>query len=232
MANLHWICLVLLVHFYIAWQIWKYIKKYSFGLLLYESGQAINKYLRMILGDRIIEALKGAVIYVMFKPNPIVQIMYLIIVIGGFVIYFRTVLMKYCPGPYWSSFNWVTGPCVMFVCYYSFYRACTDDPGIIKNKKQAEEIAKKYVYDNALYCENNECQTCKFVKPARSKHCAVCNHCVEKFDHHCIWLNSCVGVKNYRWFLLFIFLHILICIYGVIAAGAIFMGVYDERKHQ
>ena len=54
----------------------------------------------------------------------------------------------------------------------------------------------------------------------RSRHCRFCRGCIEKYDHHCIWyniyiyiyrINGCVGAKNYKYFLLFLFTHSIMC---------------------
>jgi palmitoyltransferase ZDHHC13/17 len=56
------------------------------------------------------------------------------------------------------------------------------------------------------------CPDCEVLRTPRSKHCAICNRCVDRFDHHCPWINNCVGIHNHNSFLVFIITLLLILV--------------------
>ena len=51
---------------------------------------------------------------------------------------------------------------------------------------------------------NKMCPYCMVEQGKFSKHCFLCNKCIEIFDHHCHWINNCVGHLNRPYFIGFI----------------------------
>ncbi|KAL4485337.1 hypothetical protein ABPG72_008513 [Tetrahymena utriculariae] len=177
---------------------------------LYSSSKDTNKKTNIFfrIADKIIN-------YLCYTNHPLVQIFYVIVAGGGFVVYCHFGLFKHFPNQQVSSIHIYVGSLFAFFCFYSYYLACKVSPGKIckENVKQYTKTYEKY-YDDVLFEKGNNCSTCNIVKPARSKHCKTCNMCVAKFDHHCIWIRQCVGEKNYKYFLLFIGSHALLTLYG------------------
>ena len=48
------------------------------------------------------------------------------------------------------------------------------------------------------------CPHCLVKTKFRSKHCLICQQCVDEFDHHCFWVGNCIGKKNYTLFFIFL----------------------------
>lgn len=49
------------------------------------------------------------------------------------------------------------------------------------------------------------CKYCELVKPRRAHHCSACAKCTMRMDHHCVWINACIGLDNYRFFVQLLF---------------------------
>ena len=59
------------------------------------------------------------------------------------------------------------------------------------------------------------CDKCDCVKPPRSHHCSRCGRCVYRMDHHCVWVSNCVGQRNLKFFLNFVFYMAIYLLYSV-----------------
>ncbi|KAH9710711.1 protein S-acyltransferase 10 [Citrus sinensis] len=57
------------------------------------------------------------------------------------------------------------------------------------------------------------CSYCNVEQPPRAKHCHDCDRCVLQFDHHCVWLGTCVGLVNHCRFWWFICEETALCLW-------------------
>lgn len=79
------------------------------------------------------------------------------------------------------------------------------DPADIELRKvSSRKVVPEFDRSKHLHViENGRCHLCNIkTSSTRTKHCSVCNKCIEKFDHHCKYLNQCVGRQNYVPFLM------------------------------
>eukprot|EP00917_Polyrhabdina_sp_WS-2016_P005681 GHVP01012728.1.p1 GENE.GHVP01012728.1~~GHVP01012728.1.p1 ORF type:complete len:384 (+),score=42.57 GHVP01012728.1:105-1256(+) len=108
---------------------------------------------------------------------------------------------------------------VSIIVFWTAYR-CTKINPRDKASYLPVESPAEYQRKTEAGASMNVCDLCGPIHD-RSKHCRVCNKCVRRFDHHCKWLNNCIGLENYRHFLVLILSVIVltvICFAGVLTA--------------
>lgn len=83
------------------------------------------------------------------------------------------------------------------VCTYRLTDVSFRDPGICLDQEipghETPERASQYRF----------CERCKVWQPPDGIHCPQCNVCVAGYDHHCVWMGTCIGKRNYRQFVKF-----------------------------
>ncbi|CAD8211756.1 unnamed protein product [Paramecium pentaurelia] len=192
----------------------------------------IPTIIKKILGERIFTIFQRAVDYFFYSNHPLVQIFYVLVAVGGYLVYlYFGFLELFGNNPFVSHLDTSIGSTMALFCFYSFFQACRYKPGIITKENNKEYVNEfKEYYDNVVYLKENQCKTCNIIKPARSKHCRVCNVCVSRFDHHCVWIRQCVGQKNYKYFVKFIITHAILCDYGAYLGFRCIWGIIVKEK--
>ena len=145
------------------------------------------------------------------QRNPVLQMFYLVLVLPAFFVYHLHCL------PYFDTLEeQVVGSVYCMFGLFTFLVACYAPNGVVKKGEKSLQDTR-FERDGLFYTKKVEdCRTCKVPRPARSKHCRLCGHCVRRFDHHCAWLNCDVGEENLRWFHLFLVTHWTLCVYATV----------------
>jgi palmitoyltransferase len=86
-----------------------------------------------------------------------------------------------------------------FMTFLFFILSAFKDPGYLTRHKKISFLNMLKIFDPVLLCPD-----CEVIRTNRSRHCSICNQCVERFDHHCPWINNCVGTKNHHYFMTFL----------------------------
>jgi len=139
---------------------------------------------------------------------------------------------------------------VFYICFSSFVHASVVDPGIMPRNAHVMPSANLRDDPLSLGPPTNDwvmvklatsevaamdvpvkyCKTCSIWRPPRCYHCRVCDNCVETLDHHCVWLNNCVGRRNYRYFFAFVSSSTILALF-LIGASLAHILVYMSREH-
>ena len=156
------------------------------------------------------------------------MITYLFIVLGSWSIMFCFGYPMITESTYVSDVHKYVGYVVFAACMTSWRYASRKSPGYITSMT----IPKfdNYEYDNLMFVPNRICRTVGIRKLARSKYDIYANRHVARFDHFCGWLNNPIGEENYRYFLLFLFIHVGMCAYGSYVTANLFIGEIHEKR--
>ncbi|XP_057452065.1 probable protein S-acyltransferase 7 [Lotus japonicus] len=109
--------------------------------------------------------------------------------------------------PHHSAIVVMFGVLLTLIVLVNLILVSTTDPGIIPRSDQEcpEEAgtsngtkSKKVV--NGVEMKLKYCRICKIFRPPRSCHCAICDNCIERYDHHCPWIGQCIGLRNHRYY--------------------------------
>ena len=178
-------------------------------LLLQYIPQALIRLDHTLTGQRITRSITRLYSYLLHERHPVVMVIFTILQCGSEMLFIPPA------SPYLPSIHkYLVLPILVILPYLSLWLSYSTSGHHINTASYPAALIR-YPYDYTLYHPHQRCRTCHLPKPARSKHCSICKTCIERQDHHCIWINNCVGLHNYHYFI-----ALLISISCLLAYGA------------
>ncbi|KAI0377683.1 zf-DHHC-domain-containing protein [Hypomontagnella monticulosa] len=125
------------------------------------------------------------------------------------------------PGPLTTAETYTFNTLVLCL-WYTYYKACTVDPGRYVfptsiTKREKKKQPRDGAVDSAEESDSQKagtlagrgqlrrwCKKCAAPKPPRAHHCKTCRRCIPRMDHHCPWTGNCVSLQTYPHFIRFL----------------------------
>ncbi|XP_058182053.1 probable protein S-acyltransferase 15 isoform X2 [Rhododendron vialii] len=114
------------------------------------------------------------------------------------------------------------------LCVFSFLVCVLTDPGGVP-PAYVPDFEASEASDQALMksgTQLRQCAKCSAYKPPRAHHCRSCRRCILRMDHHCMWINNCVGHRNYKAFVVLVFYAAMSSLYSAIVCGVMTVGLF------
>lgn len=184
-------------------------------LLLQSIPNALMRLDDMLTGRRITRSITRLYNYLMHDRHPVVLVIFVTLQLGSEVLFIPPA------APFLPSYHkYAIIPILVALPLLFLYLSHTTEAHHITSQTYPAAL-NRYPYDYTLYHPHMPCRTCHRPKPARSKHCPICKTCIERQDHHCIWINNCVGLHNYHYFVALLVAISALLVYGTITGFGI-----------
>ena len=121
----------------------------------------------------------------------------------------------------WFTVHLVAFNLIVILLFVSHARAVFSDPGIVPLPSHPIDFSDAHIAEgkNPNLPPPDEdwtiCTRCEMYRPPRAHHCRICQRCIRRMDHHCPWINNCVGERNQKYFLQFLFYVGLLAVYSI-----------------
>ncbi|XP_008178297.1 palmitoyltransferase ZDHHC3 isoform X1 [Acyrthosiphon pisum] len=117
----------------------------------------------------------------------------------------------------WAPFHIVLFNTFLLLLTVSHLRAMFSDPGTVPLSHTNVSLSDLRQVNEPLVKREDwtMCTRCEAYRPPRAHHCRICKRCIRRMDHHCPWINNCVGEKNQKYFVQFLFFVCIISAYTI-----------------
>ena len=143
------------------------------------------------------------------KTNIIMFFIFHFFSVGWTILYFFPVFTQYTNYYNVYTFCYYFDIVIVFFLYILLIAIKSNIKITQETKEEFNEKIKKIESNEEFIDIADYCPKCLVKKKSDTKHCFICNECIDGFDHHCYWINHCVGKRNHSLFVFFLFVLVI-----------------------